>query len=64
MGRGIPLPIPYPLGAYGASTLAPSALVSAPAAPRPLGASLLTLSAFGCLIEAKTHPTSSFWRRY
>jgi len=27
-GGGYPLPIPYPLGAYGASTLAPSALVS------------------------------------
>ena len=49
MGRGIP---PLPLDAYGASTLAPSALVSAPAAPRPLGASLLTPSAFGCLTEA------------
>ena len=33
-GGGYPLPILYPLGAYGASTLAPSALVSAPAAPR------------------------------
>jgi len=33
-GGGYPLPIPYLLGAYGASTLAPSALVSAPAAPR------------------------------
>ena len=32
-------------GAYGASTLAPSALVSAPMAPRPLGASLVTPSA-------------------
>ena len=50
-----------PLGAYGASTLAPSALVSA---PRPLGASLLTPLAFGCLTEAKAHPTSSFWRRH
>jgi len=27
---------PTPLGAYGASTLPPSALVSAPVAPRPL----------------------------
>ena len=34
-GGGYPLPIPNPLGAYGASTLAPSALLSAPAAPRP-----------------------------
>jgi len=48
-GGGYPLPIPYPLGAYGASTL---------------GASLLTPSAFGCLTEAKAHPTSSFWRRH
>jgi len=44
-GVGYPLPIPYRLGAYGASTLAPSALVSAPVAPRPLGASLLTPTA-------------------
>ena len=35
---------PTPLGAYGASTLAPSA--------------------FRCLTEAKTHPTSSFLRRH
>jgi len=28
------------------------------------GASLLTTSAFGCLTEAKAHPTSSFWRRH
>jgi len=59
VGGGYPLPIPCPLGAYGASTLAPSALVSAPSAPRPL-----TPSAFGCLTEAKAHPTSSFWRRH
>ena len=32
--------------------------------PYPLGASLLTPSAFGCLTEAKAHPTSSFWRRH
>ena len=63
-GGGYTLPIPYPLGAYGASTLAPSALVAAPAAARPLGASLLTPSAFGCFTEAKAHPTSSFWRRH
>jgi len=43
-GGGYPFPIPYSLGAYGASTLAPSA--------------------FGCLTEAKAHPTSSFWRRH
>ena len=30
----------------------------------PLGASLLTPSAFGCLTEAKAHRTSSFWRRH
>jgi len=35
-----PSPYPTALGAYSGSTLAPSALVSAPAAPRPLGASL------------------------
>jgi len=66
IGWGGDTPSPYttPLGAYGASTLAPSALVSAPAAPRPLGASLLTPTAFGCLTEAKAHPTSSFWRRH
>ena len=34
VGRGGAYPTPF--GAYGASTLAPSALVSAPAAPRPL----------------------------
>jgi len=62
MGRGIPPP----------HTLHPSA----PMAPRPsrlrrssrrlrrLGPSLLTPSAFGCLTEAKAHPTSSFWRRH
>ena len=61
MAKCTKIPIPYPLGAYGASTLAPSALVSA---PRPFGASLLTPSAFRCLTEAKANPTSSFWRRH
>ena len=49
---------------------------SASMAPRPsrlrrssrrlrcLDPSLLTPSAFGCLTEAKAHPTSSFWRRH
>ena len=32
--------------------------------PTPLGASTLAPSAFGCLTEAKAHPTSSFWRRH
>jgi len=62
MGRGIPPP----------HTLNPSA----PMAPRPsrlrrssrrlrrLDPSLFTPSAFGCLTEAKAHPTSSFWRRH
>ena len=63
-GGGYPSPYLTPLGAYGASTLASSALVSAPAAPRPLGASLRRPSAFGCLTEAKAHLTSSFWRRH
>jgi len=31
---------------------------------RRLDPSLLTPSAFGCLTEAKAHPTSSFWRRH
>ena len=44
-GGGYPSPYPTPLGAYGASTLAPSALVSAPAAPRPLAP-----HAFGVLL--------------
>ena len=35
-GGDTPSPYPTPLGAYGASTLAPSALVSEPAARRPL----------------------------
>jgi len=64
MAKCTKIDLPYPLGAYGASTLAPSALLSAPAAPRPIGVSLLTPSAFGCLTEAKAHPTSSFWRRH
>ena len=63
-GGGYPLAIPYPprclwrldprafgarLGACGAST--PQRF-----APHAL--------AFGCLTEAKAHPTSSFWRRH
>ena len=52
MRRGIPLSHTLPPSA-------PMALVSA--APRP---SFFTPSAFGCLTEAKTHPTSSFWCRH
>jgi len=57
-GGGYPLPILYPSAPMAPR---PSRLRRS---PRPLGASLLTPSAFGCLTEAKAHPTSSFWRRH
>ena len=55
-------------GAYDApQTLAPprpSRLRRSSRRLRRLDPSLLTPSAFGCLTEAKAHPTSSFWRRH
>jgi len=54
---GYPLPIPYPpRRLWRLDPRAFGAVVSAPAAPRSLGASLLT--------EVKAHRTSSFWRRH
>jgi len=50
-GGGYPLPIPYALRRSSRNL-------------RRLDPSLLTPSAFGCLTEAKAHPTSSFWRRH
>ena len=55
-GGGYPLPILYPPRRLW--RLDPRAFGAR------LGASLLTPSAFGCLTEAKTHPTSSFSRRH
>ena len=58
-GGWYPLPIPYPPRRLW--RLDPRAFGARLGA---CGASLLMPSAFGCLTEAKTHPTSSFWRRH
>jgi len=56
---GIPPPHTLPLSAPR-----PSRLRRSSRRLRRLDPSLLTPSAFGCLTEAKAHPTSCFWRRH